>query len=186
MKQSKIRTWRVALPQPTRYPASRGKSSSPGHTSHQRRMRPGVGATMLRAGGRRIGRGALGMALSFPIDLSRNGSLGSFARGEGGELSNANATYRSLDGGIIDAEELGLVHWDVVAGSWTIAETVDEIEGLLRSVDLGSVLATGLMRDAEVSDARIAYGTLDRDQANARLAELGIIVRPAVTPPETA
>jgi hypothetical protein len=63
----------------------------------------------------------------------------------------------------------------MVVSSWTIAETIDEIQGLICSIDPSSGLATGLLSAAEVAGSNIAYGTLDRDQANARLRELGIV-----------
>ena len=72
--------------------------------------------------------------------------------------------------------------WDPDTGAWVVADTVDAIEGLLRSIELNSGLATALTSDSEVSDARNAYGTLDHDQANRRLGELGVRGRETADP----
>ena len=97
------------------------------------------------------------------------------------QLSTANS-YRSVDG----------VIYVLVAqagddeGLWSPADNVVEITRLGVVRPSGEIsLVPFVTADAEVSDAMIDYKDLDRDQVNARLAELNIRVRPAVTAPST-
>jgi Bacteriophage lambda head decoration protein D len=67
-----------------------------------------------------------------------------------------------------------------MAGVPGAAGNVDAI--LMYPVDprRGPVQATVIVRDAEVNDAYLIYGDLEREAVNTGLAEHGIIVRPGV------
>jgi hypothetical protein len=63
------------------------------------------------------------------------------------------------------------------------AATAGDVEAILMyPVDprFGAVPAVVIARDAEVNDAYLIYGGLDRAAVNARLAEAGIIVRQGI------
>ena len=97
-------------------------------------------------------------------------------------LSEANARHSR------DGQVWAFIHLDPDTGLWTLAGSVAEIDGLgllmhpnaLPSPDGGLAVVAVLSRDSEVSDHVLSYGDLDPGEANGRLAELGIRVRPAV------
>ena len=96
-------------------------------------------------------------------------------------VSEANL-YRSRDVVTIPegAEPLQPGMLVTMAGAAATAGDVEAI--LMYPVDprFGAVPAVVIARDAEVNDAYLLYGELDRQAVNARLAEAGIIVRQGI------
>ena len=123
------------------------------------------------------------MALTFPIDPGKPGRIEHGPGAWSAVVSWGNA-YRALEAGFAV-----LMPGHFVGEAWQPAASIGEIDGVVlgwtHPAAQGAFGVVAVPRDAEIADAYLAYGTLDRDAANARLAELGIIVRPAIFAPET-
>ena len=123
--------------------------------------------------------------VTFPIDPGKPGAIRHGPGAWSAALSWGNA-YRALENGFALLQP---GHWGA-DDAWQPAGSVDAIEGVVIAWDHpgaeGPFLAVQIPRDTELADAFIDYLGLDRAAVNERLQSLGIIIREAIFPPDTA
>jgi len=124
--------------------------------------------------------------VTYPVELPNNVALKHQPGMPYDFVLSWSNSYRSLERADIPQQANILPVGSFLTATFEEATTPGDIRYILcQAVDPrpGPDRATVVARHAEVSDAYLAYGTLDRTAVNTHLREeLGIIVREAVLP----